>query len=293
MNVYNPDQEFSLDDYIIKPDPDNVLTTSEVQGVDSFGNPLVVPVVEERPLTLFLNNREIVTLMTVGDYPKLLGVGYLVNQNMLKDDDVITDVEYHDDLDVVVVRTERVTNYEEKLKRKILTSGCGMGTVFGDIMDKLDEVILGEGVTINASWMEPLLKKIKTTPSLYRKAGSIHGCVLCQGGKPLVYIEDVGRHNALDKIAGYLYLNGLKGQDFYMYTTGRMTSEMVMKSVSMGVSLLISRSGATKWGVELAKKAGLTLISRARGKRFIALSGFERINFDLDETDDHMSRAAE
>ncbi|WP_240796783.1 formate dehydrogenase accessory sulfurtransferase FdhD [Terasakiella sp. SH-1] len=293
MNIYNPDREMMLDDYIIKPDPSSALTTSEVQGVDSFGNPLVVPVVEERPLTLFLNNREIVTLMTVGDYPELLGVGYLVNQNMLKDDDIITDVEYHDDLDVIVVRTERVTNYEEKLKRKVLTSGCGMGTVFGDIMDKLDEVVLEEGVSIHASWIEPLLKKIKTTPSLYRKAGSIHGCVLCQGNRPLVYIEDVGRHNALDKIAGYLYLNGLKGSDYYMYTTGRMTSEMVMKSVSMGVSLLISRSGATKWGVELAKKAGLTLISRARGKRFIALSGLQRINFDLNDLDEQMSRTAQ
>ncbi len=283
MNVITPDIELEYDDYIIKPDPNCPSTTSAVEGVDSFGNPLEVPLVEERPLTLFLNNREIVTLMTVGDYPELLGVGYLVNQNMLKDDDVITGIEYHDDLEVIVVRTERVTNYEEKLKRKVLTSGCGMGTVFGDIMDKLDDVVLGENVHVRASWIEPLLKKIKTTPSLYRKAGSIHGCVLCQGERPLIYMEDVGRHNALDKIAGYLYLNKLKGEDYYMYTTGRMTSEMVMKAVSMGISVLISRSGSTRWGVELAQKAGLTLISRARGKRFIALSGMQRIIFDLIE----------
>lgn len=293
MTIYTLDTDLVHDDYIIKPNPDNALTTSEVQGVDSFGNPLTIALVEERPLTLFLNNREIVTLMTVGDYPELLGVGYLVNQNMLKDDDIITDIEYDEEIDVVVVRTERVTNYEEKLKRKVLTSGCGMGTVFGDIMDKLDDVVLGDGVNVQASWIEPLLKKIKTTPSLYRKAGSIHGCVLCQGNKPLIYMEDVGRHNALDKIAGYLYLNKLNGSDYYMYTTGRMTSEMVMKAVSMGVSVLISRSGSTKWGVELAKKAGLTLISRARGKRFIALSGLQRIVFDLDETIEQMSQAAE
>ncbi len=293
MTIYTLDTDLVHDDFVIKPDPNNVLTTSEVTGVDSYGNPLTIPVVEERPLTLFLNNREIVTLMTVGDYPELLGVGYLVNQNMLKDDDVITDVDHDEEIDVVVVRTERVTNYEEKLKRKVLTSGCGMGTVFGDIMDKLDDVVMGEGVTVKASWIEPLLKKVKTTPSLYRKAGSIHGCVLCKGKKPLLYVEDVGRHNALDKIAGYLYLNGLSGSDYYMYTTGRMTSEMVMKAVSMGVSVLISRSGSTKWGVELARKAGLTLISRARGKRFIALSGLERIIFDLDEATEPMSQAAE
>jgi len=254
MTIYDLDTTLVKDDFIIKPDPDSALTTAEVQGVDSFGNPMTIAVVEERPLTLFLNSREIVTLMTVGDYPELLGVGYLVNQNMLKDDDVITEVEFDAELEVVVVRTERVTNYEEKLKRKVLTSGCGMGTVFGDIMDKIDEVALGEGVTVNASWIEPLLKKVKTTPSLYRKAGSIHGCVLCKDNKPMIYMEDVGRHNALDKIAGYLYLNGLKGGDYYMYTTGRMTSEMVMKSVSMGVTVLISRSGSTHWGVQLAKK---------------------------------------
>ncbi len=283
MTIYDFDTKRGQDDFIIKPKPDSEHTTSEVQGVDAYGNPLSVSVVEERPLTIFLNSREIITLMTVGDYPKLLAVGYLVNQNMLKDDDVITGIEYDDDLEVAVVRTERETNYEEKMKRKILTSGCGQGTVFGDIMDKLDEVILDDSITVKASWIEPLLKKVKTTPSLYRKAGSIHGCVLCKDDKPLIYIEDVGRHNALDKIAGYLYLNGLDGSEYYLYTTGRMTSEMVMKSVCMGVTVLISRSGSTRWGVELAQKAGLTLISRARGKRFIALSGLQRIDFDLEE----------
>jgi FdhD protein len=291
MTIYDFDQLRDGGDFIICPDPESGLTTSEVEGVDSFGNPLKIQVVEERPLTLFLNNREIVTLMTVGDYPDLLGVGYLVNQNMLLDDDIITDIEYDEELEVVVVRTERVTNYEEKLKRKVLTSGCGMGTVFGDIMDKIDEVILGKGVDVRASWIEPLLKTVKLTPSLYKKAGSIHGCVLCKDDKALIYMEDVGRHNALDKIAGYLYLNKLNGNDYYMYTTGRMTSEMVMKAVSMKVSVLISRSGSTRWGVELARKTGLTLISRARGKRFIALSGLERIIFDLTEQD--LNQAAE
>lgn len=283
MSNFNTTDDTDYNGYILAPKPDEAYTTSVVSGVDSYGNALEIPVVEERPLTLFLNNREIVTLMTVGDYPELLAVGYLVNQNMLLKDDVITDIEVDREIDVVVVRTERVTNYEEKLKRKILTSGCGQGTVFGDIMDKLENVVIQDGVTLKASWLEPLLKIIKNTPSLYRKAGSIHGCVLCQGQNPLVYMEDVGRHNALDKISGYLFLNDLKGSDFYMYTTGRMTSEMVMKAVSMGVSILISRSGATHWGVELAKKAGITLISRAKGKRFIALSGLERIEFDLED----------
>jgi len=277
-------QHFDLipsENFLIRPDIEAVDTTSFVDGVDQSGLPVRLKVVEEKPLTVFLNNREIVTLMTLGDYPELLGVGYLVNQNMLSKSDVITDVEYVDEIDVVVVRTEVTTDYETKLKRKILTSGCGMGTVFGDVMDKVDEITLVGGQTIKASWIEPLLLKIKLTPSLYRQAGAIHGCVLCQGDQPVIYMEDVGRHNALDKIAGYLFLNNMSGKNFYIYTTGRMTSEMVIKTVSMGISVLVSRSGSTHWGVRLAQKTGLTLVSRARGKRFIVLNGEERITFDL------------
>jgi len=271
------------DEFIVKPDPDDPRLTRAVAGIDHDGQPITTSVTVERPLTLFLNGREIVTMMTIGDYPEYLAVGYLVNQNMLLDDDEITQVEYDDDIDVVVVRTARETNFEEKLKKKTLTSGCAQGTVFGDVMEKFESVTLSDEVKLHTSDLYALVKKINTAPSLYLGAGAIHGCVLCQDDRPLLYVEDVGRHNAVDKIAGYMYLNGMSGADKIFYTTGRLTSEMVLKTVQMGIPILVSRSGFTAWGVELAQKAGLTLVGRARGKRFIALAGEHRIVFDSDD----------
>ena len=240
--------------------------------------------VTERPLTLFLNAREIVTMMTIGDRPDLLGVGYLLNQNMLKADDEITGVDYDDDIATVVVRTRRQTDFEDKLRKKTQTSGCAQGTVFGDLMEEFDKVALNPDARIKTSWLYQLTKKINTQPSLYLKAGAIHGCVLAREDQPLIYMEDVGRHNAVDKIAGYMFLNGITPDDKIFYTTGRLTSEMVIKTVKMRIPVLVSRSGFTAWGVELARKAGLTLIGRARGKRFVALAGLERIVFDADPT---------
>jgi FdhD protein len=185
----------------------------------------------------------------------------------------------------VVVRTERETNFEEKLKKKVRTSGCAQGTVFGDVMDGFDTVQLAEDARLNTSWLYALTKTINTTPSLYLEAGAIHGCVLCQKDRALVYMEDVGRHNAVDKIAGWMVLNDIPAHDKIFYTTGRLTSEMVIKTVMMGIPILVSRSGFTAWGVELARKAGLTLIGRARGKRFVALSGHDRIVFDMSASD--------
>jgi len=182
----------------------------------------------------------------------------------------------------VVVRTARETNYEDKLKKKTLTSGCAQGTVFGDVMETFETAQLNKDTVLKTSWLYNLTKTINTTPSLYLEAGAIHGCVLCHEGKPLIYMEDVGRHNAVDKIAGYMFLNGISGHDKIFYTTGRLTSEMVIKTVQMGMPILCSRSGFTAWGVELARQVGLTLIGRARGKRFIALAGEERIIFDSD-----------
>jgi len=271
------------DEFIVKPDPDDPRLTRAVAGIDHDGQPITTSVTVEQPLTLFLNGREIVTMMTIGDYPEYLAVGYLVNQNMLLDDDEITQVEYDDDIDVVVVRTARETNFEEKLKKKTLTSGCAQGTVFGDVMEKFESVTLSDEVKLHTSDLYALVKKINTAPSLYLGAGAIHGCVLCQDDRPLLYVEDVGRHNAVDKIAGYMYLNGMSGADKIFYTTGRLTSEMVLKTVQMGIPILVSRSGFTAWGVELAQKAGLTLVGRARGKRFIALAGEHRIVFDSDD----------
>jgi len=265
---------------VVKPNPDDPRLTEKVPGIDQDGSPVIASVTVERPLTLFLNGREIVTMMTICDFPEYLAVGYLVNQNMLRPDDVVTAVEFDEDLEVVVVRTERETDFEEKLKKKTLTSGCAQGTVFGDVMEKFERVTLARGAMIKTSWLYTLMKKINTAPSLYLEAGAIHGCVLCQGDRPLLYMEDVGRHNAVDKIAGFMFLHGWKGHDKIFYTTGRLTSEMVIKTVQMEIPILVSRSGFTAWGVELAKQVGLTLIGRARGKRFIALAGQERIEFD-------------
>ena len=235
----------------------------------------------ERALTIFLNSQEIVTAMTINDYPDYLALGYLLNQHMLLPDDVVTGVDYDEELAVVVVRTKRKTNYEKKLKKKVQTSGCAQGTVFGDLMEALESVTL-PAAELRTSWLYALAHQINTTPSLYLEAGAIHGCVLAQEDRPLVYMEDVGRHNAVDKIAGWMFKHRVPAHDKIFYTTGRLTSEMVIKTVRMGIPILISRSGFTAWGVELARKANLTLIGRARGKRFVALAGAERIVFDQD-----------
>ncbi|WP_434052191.1 MAG: formate dehydrogenase accessory sulfurtransferase FdhD [Roseibium sp.] len=267
---------------MLKPDPLDARLSTTVTGIDQNGKSVETRVVTEKPLTLYLNAQEVVTMMTIGDHPDLLAVGYLKNQNMLADDDVVTEIDYDDDLDVVVVRTERETDFEEKLKKKVRTSGCAQGTVFGDVMEGFETTSLPAEARLRTSWLYTLTKAINTTPSLYLEAGAIHGCVLCQEDRPLVYMEDVGRHNAVDKIAGWMMLNGVPPGDKIFYTTGRLTSEMVIKTVMMGIPILVSRSGFTAWGVELAKQAGLTLIGRARGKRFVALAGSERIEFDMD-----------
>src|SRR5690242_11861791 len=251
------------DDYIIKPDPADPRLTERVSGIDQTGEGVETSVTVERALTIFLNSQEIVTAMTINDYPEYLAIGYLLNQHMLLPDDVVTGVDYDEELAVVVVRTKRKTNYEKKLKKKVQTSGCAQGTVFGDLMEALEDVKLPDA-ELRTSWLYKLTHDINTTPSLYLEAGAIHGCVLAQGDKPLVYMEDVGRHNAVDKIAGWMFQEKIKPDDKIFYTTGRLTSEMVIKTVRMGIPILISRSGFTAWGVELARKANLTLVGRDR-----------------------------
>ena len=266
----------------LAPEPDADGLTTLIDGVDATGQPVSLPVVAERALTIFLNGQEIVTAMSLGDHVKELAVGFLYNQNMLQPDDVITDVDIDLDINVVVVRTEKQTNYEDKLAKKTRTSGCAQGTVFGDIMDRFEQVKLNPDVRLGVKQLMALSKTINTTPSLYLKAGAIHGCVLCDADRPLIYVEDIGRHNAVDKIAGHMFLKQISGHDKLFYTTGRLTSEMVIKTVLMNIPILVSRSGFTEAGVALAREAGLTLIGRAKGSRFIALSGVERIVFDAD-----------
>ena len=266
---------------LVYPNPGDGKLTRALRGVDEKGRSVENVVIVERPLTLFLNGQEIVTMMTIGDYPEYLAIGYLINQHMLMPDDKVEAIEYDEDLETIVVRTERKTNFEEKLKKKTLTSGCAQGTVFGDVMENFSMVDLDRDIRLKVSDMRRLLHNINRCPSLYLEAGAIHGCVLAEGADPLIYMEDVGRHNAIDKIAGYMRMNNINPAGKIFYTTGRLTSEMIIKSVQMRLPILISRSGFTAWGVELARQANLTLIGRAKGERFLILSVPERIQFDV------------
>ena len=265
---------------LIAPNPKDPKLAKPVVGRDQNGKEISTKVTIERPLTLYLNSQEIVTMMTIGDYPEYLAIGYLLNQNMLYPEDKIISIDYDQDLAVVVVRTHNETNFEDKLRKKTVTSGCAQGTIFGDLMEHVEKTRFAYNTSISTSVIFSLLNKINTTPSLYLESGAIHGCVLAEADHPIVYMEDVGRHNAVDKIAGYMRQENIEPEDKIFYTTGRLTSEMIIKTIHMGIPILISRSGFTEWGVSLARKANLTLIGRAKGKRFIALSGENRIIYD-------------
>ena len=266
---------------LIRTDPGDPRLTRAVAGIDHTGRPAEGRVPEERALTIYLNGQEIVTAMTIGDHPEHLAVGFLVNQGMLAREDRVTAVDFDEELMVAVVRTEAATSFEDKLRKRTQTSGCAQGTTFGDLMERLEGITL-PATRIRTSDLYRLMHDVNTMPSIYLEAGAIHGCVLAQGAAPLAYFEDVGRHNAVDKLAGWMWREGIAADDKLLYTTGRLTSEMVIKTVRMGIPALVSRSGFTAWGVDLARQAGLTLIGRARGRRFLALSGAERILFDAD-----------
>lgn len=278
------EQEKKTNTYIIAPNLVRSDLTRSINGTDQFGNIIELPVIEERPLTIFLNEQEIVTAMTIGDYPEYLALGFLKNQRMLLSDDKVKGIDFDLELNTIVVRTENKTNFEDKLKKKTQTSGCAVGTVFGDMMEGMEDLIL-DPLVIKTSYLYSLSKKINQTPSLYLNAGAIHGTILCYRDNPLVYMEDVGRHNAVDKIAGWIFETGTNSNDKILYTTGRLTSEMVIKTALMGIPVLVSRSGFTAWGVEIAKQVGMTLIGRLRGKRFICLSGEDRLEWDASLTE--------
>ena len=265
---------------ILQPNIDDNKLTKKVSGINELNEPIDIDVVTEKPLTIYLNSQEIVTTMTLGDMPKELSVGYLLNQNMINRKDVIEAIDYDEDIDVVIVRTKRKTNYEKKLSKKIRTSGCAVGTVYGDMMEIFYDIRLNDETKVKSSWMRKISKNITEVPSLYLKAGAIHGCALCLNDNILAYVEDVGRHNAVDKIAGWMFLNNIEGNDKIFYTTGRLTSEMIIKTVQMEIPILLSRSGFTESGVNLANEANLSLIGRMKGKRFILLSGRHRVIYD-------------
>ncbi|UWQ21412.1 formate dehydrogenase accessory sulfurtransferase FdhD [Jannaschia sp. W003] len=261
---------------LVAPDPGAPGLTAPVEARDETGAPVPLRVVEERPLTIYLNAREIVTAMTVGDHPEWLALGFLANQRMLRPEDAVTGVDFDAELGVVVVRTARETDHEAKLARATRTSGCAVGTVFGDMMEGMAGLRLPP-LEVRTSDLMALSQAINRTPSLYLEAGAIHGTCLCRGAEPLAYFEDVGRHNAVDKLAGWMRVTGTVPDDKVMYTTGRLTSEMVIKCAAMGIPALVSRSGFTAWGVRVAQEVGLTVIGRLKGRRFLCVAGEERL----------------
>ena len=266
-------------DYILQPNDQLMGLTQLVNGFDQNGQACEINVVEEQPLTIFLNGQEIVTAMTIGDYPQYLALGFLKNQGMLTDNENILGIDYDDELQTVVVRTDGKTIYEEKLKKKTRTSGCAVGTVFGDMMEGLENLKL-PNAEFKVSWLYELSNIINQTPSLYLKAGAIHGTVLCCKNKPLVYMEDVGRHNALDKLLGALAKKeqAKDKEPGFVLVTSRASYEMVAKATSANIPLLAAVSAPTSLAIELAEKSGLTLVGFTRTGRHVVYANGQRIH---------------
>jgi FdhD protein len=254
--------------------------THPVNVLDEYGATREVSVAGESPLTLYVDDREIVTLMTLGTHPEALALGYLRMQRFVEQLEDIRSVEVNWDTESVRVATHRgVSGWDEKLKRRTVTTGCGQGTVFSCTLDKLYDVRL-PSVPLQQSTIYALLDNIRTYNEIYKRAGAVHGCALCQGTEPLLFVEDVGRHNAADAIAGYMWLDHLGGGDKLFYTTGRLTSEIVMKVALMGIPTLLSRSGVTQMGLDLAQELGVTMVARAKGRHFLVYSGSDQLIFD-------------
>ena len=251
-----------------------------VSVTDEFGNTRKTHITGERPLTIYIDKQEIVTLMTLGKFPELLVMGYLHNQGFIKTVAEIKAVQVDWDIEsATVVTTNGSDNWDEKLKKRTVTSGCGQGTVFGNIMEDLENINLTKPSLVQSSFYR-LLHNIRLYNDVYKKSGAVHGCALCRGENIEIFIEDVGRHNATDAIAGHMLLEGIDGEDKSFYTTGRLTSEMVIKVAQMGISVLFSRAGITQMGFELSKKLGVTTIARAGGKHFLVYNGADTLVFD-------------
>jgi FdhD protein len=249
-------------------------------AVDEYGELRHGRVAAERALTVYLDKRELVTLMTLGTRPEILVLGWLRNQRLITDIRQVKAIQVDWETESAAVTTfQGIENLDNKIARKIVTTGCGQGTLFGDLLDDLDQINLPQH-TLLQSAIYALLKNLNNYNEVYQRAGAVHGCALCRGAEIQLFIEDVGRHNAVDAIAGHMILQHISGADKLFYTTGRLTSEMVIKVAQMGIPFLLSRSGATHMGVDLAKRVGVTLIARAKGQHFLIYNGAENITFD-------------
>lgn len=254
--------------------------TSEVTALNEFNEPVGSFVAVERALTVYLDKREIVTLMTLGNHPELLILGWLHNQRLITDIQQIRAIQVDWESESVAITTfNGVDGLDSKLSHKTVTTGCGQGTVFGNLMEELDRIKLAVPI-LKQSLVYALLDNLNEYNEIYRSAGAVHGCALCNGTRVEIFTEDVGRHNAVDAIAGYMWLHGINGADKIFYTTGRLTSEMVIKVALMGIPILLSRSGATRMGLDIARKMGVILIARAKGKHFLIYNGQNNIHFD-------------
>ena len=256
--------------------------TCSVLATDEYQNTRELHIAEERPLTIYIDSYEIVTLMTLGTQPELLALGYIKNQGLVSDIKEIKAVQVDWDVNAVAVTTfsER-DDWSEKLGPRIVTTGCGQGTVFGDIMQNLDELDI-QAHELKQSSLYDLLKSLSAHNDVYKNAGAVHGCSLCQDTESIIFIEDVGRHNAVDAIAAKMWLENISGHDKIFYTTGRLTSEMVIKVAQMNIPVLLSRSGITQMGLNLARDLNITLLSRAKNKHFLVYNGKENITFDVE-----------
>ena len=251
-----------------------------VTAIDESGQSREGYIAAERALTIYLNKREIVTLMTLGTNPELLVLGWLKNQRLVHDISDVQSLQIDWETDSAAITTfNSIADLDDKLGRKTVTTGCGQGTVFGGLMDDLDKINLSQ-VKIRQSRVYELLRTLNHHNEVYKRAGAVHGCALCEDARLRFFVEDVGRHNAVDAIAGHMWLENIHGHNKLFYTTGRLTSEMVIKGAQMGIPVLLSRSGVTHMGLEVAQKVGVTLIARAKGRHFLVYNGADNIEFD-------------
>jgi FdhD protein len=258
--------------------------THEVTAIDERGRRSLLHIPAERPLTVYVDKRELVTLMTLGGAPEALTLGYLRNQRLVRSLHDVVSIQVDWSVDAVAVVTRNgIAGIEERTAKKVVTTGCGQGSVFGGLMDEVDSIQLPPEARLTQSVVYRIVDTIRTQQSVYKQAGSVHGCALFSNtGELLYFVEDVGRHNAVDAIAGLMWLDGVKGADKVFYTTGRLTSEMVIKGAQMGIPFLLSRSGTTQMGHMVAEKVGMSLLARCSGRHFLLLSSEERLVFEPD-----------